>query len=200
MVGLDGVFPALLRWGGDGLIRCLASILRSCLALRFVPLKWRDVKVVFIPKPGKSDYSDAKSFRPISLTSFLLKTLERLCDRFIRDGALIKTPLHRNQHAYSSGKSTESTLHMVVHRVEEALMNKQLCLGTFTDIEGAFDKTSFSSISAALSRHGVNPVIASWIENMLCKRIVKTTEDGEEGAIVAIRRGLVTSSLEHGCE
>jgi len=45
-----------------------------------------------------------KAFRPISLMSFLLKTLKRLVDRFIRDDTLIKYPLNENQHAYMAGK------------------------------------------------------------------------------------------------
>ena len=34
--------------------------------------------VIFIPKPGKEDYSSPKSYRPITLTSFVLKGLERI--------------------------------------------------------------------------------------------------------------------------
>jgi len=60
--------------------------------------------VVFIPKPGKRDYTEPKSFRPISLTSFLMKTLERMIDRYLTQEVLIKTPLHSNQHAYRKGK------------------------------------------------------------------------------------------------
>ena len=44
----------------------------------YTPQIWRQSKVIFIPKLGKDDYSKAKSFRPISLTPFLFKTLERL--------------------------------------------------------------------------------------------------------------------------
>jgi len=50
----------------------------------------------------------------ISLMSFLLKTLERLVDRFIRDDTLIKYPLNENQHAYMAGKSTDTALHVLV--------------------------------------------------------------------------------------
>ena len=53
-----------------------------------VPTAWRQVKVVFIPKPGRNSYCGPKDFRPISPTSFLLKTLERLVDRFLRDEIL----------------------------------------------------------------------------------------------------------------
>ncbi|XP_050664244.1 lipase 3-like [Leptidea sinapis] len=84
--GLDGIFPGLLQRGDTGVLALhLTAIYRACLAHRYVPLQWREeVKVVFIPKPGNSDYTNPKSFRPISLTSFLMKTLERLCDRDIR--------------------------------------------------------------------------------------------------------------------
>jgi hypothetical protein len=51
--------------------------------------------VVFIPKPGKS-LTQAKSLRPISLMSFILKILEKLIDRCIRGGVLAEKPLHQN--------------------------------------------------------------------------------------------------------
>ena len=41
------------------------------------PKQWLEIKAVFIPKPGKPDYKTAKSFRPISLSSYLLKGMER---------------------------------------------------------------------------------------------------------------------------
>jgi hypothetical protein len=63
------------------------------MAYGFIPMAWRQVKVTFIPKPGKLDYTEAKAYRPISLSSFLLKTMEKLVDRHIMDGALKKYPL-----------------------------------------------------------------------------------------------------------
>jgi hypothetical protein len=58
---------------------------------------------VFIPKPGRNSYTGPTDFRPISLTSFLLKTMERLVGRYLRDGALAFKPLQPNQHAYQAG-------------------------------------------------------------------------------------------------
>jgi hypothetical protein len=88
------------------------------MAYGFIPTAWRQVKVTFIPKPGKHDYTAAEAYRPISLSSFLLKTMEKLIDRYIRDGALKIHPLHRNQHACQLGKSTETALHNVVTRIK----------------------------------------------------------------------------------
>ena len=80
----------------------------------------RKARVTFIPKTGKPSYTKAKAYRSISISSFLLKTLQRLVDRHIRDGMLGKNPLHINQHAYQSGKSTDIAL------------NSGNCLGSFS--------------------------------------------------------------------
>jgi hypothetical protein len=69
---MDGIFPALLQEGREILIPYLIRIVRACLATGFVPAIWRQVKVVFIPKPGRGSNCGPKDFRPISLTSFLL--------------------------------------------------------------------------------------------------------------------------------
>ena len=80
---------------------------------------------MFIPKPGKDSYSGPRDYRPISLTSFLLKTMERLVDRYLIDEVLAFTPLHSNQHAYQAGKSVETALHQLVVRVERHLTNNR---------------------------------------------------------------------------
>ncbi|RVE51293.1 hypothetical protein evm_004097 [Chilo suppressalis] len=181
--GPGGIFPALLQWAGDDLIRILVALLRACLAYRYTPKLWRDVRVTFIPKPSKSDYSEPKSYRSISISSFLLKSLKRLCDRKLRDNQLTKVTLHRNQHAYSPGKSTE--LHAVVSTIEDSLGRKELCLGTFIDIEGAFDKTSFSSITTALLRHGTDETIVQWISNILSNRLIRPQGENQLRALAS---------------
>jgi hypothetical protein len=85
--------------GADLLVPHLCRIYRACMAYGFIPMSWRQVKVTFIPKPGKFDYTEAKAYGPISLSSFLLKTMEKLVDMHIRDGVLRTYPLHRYQHA-----------------------------------------------------------------------------------------------------
>jgi hypothetical protein len=73
-VGTDGIVLALLQHGAELLVLHLCRIYRACMAYAFIPMAWRRVKVTFIPKPEKSDYTKAKAYHPISLSSFLLKT------------------------------------------------------------------------------------------------------------------------------
>jgi hypothetical protein len=79
---MDGIIPAVLQEVRDVLVPYLVKIFFACLVTRYVSAIWRQVKVVFIAKPGMSSYGGPKDFRPISLTCFLLKTMERLVDRF----------------------------------------------------------------------------------------------------------------------
>jgi hypothetical protein len=96
--GVDGIFPALLKQAREEVIQYLVRNFCACLATGYVPAIWRQVKVVFIPKPGRNSYSGPRDYRPISLTSFLLKAIERVVDRYLRDEALAIVPLHPNMH------------------------------------------------------------------------------------------------------
>jgi len=153
---VDRIFTAHLQEGREILLPQLVRIFRTCLATRYVPVSWRQVKVVFIPKSGKSSYWGPSDFRPISLTSFLLKTMERLVDRFLRDENLVIQPIHPNQNAYQAGKSVEMALHQLVVQAEKALDQQEIALGIFLDIEGAFDNTSYDSMCTAFTRRGVD--------------------------------------------
>jgi len=134
-------------------------------------------------KPGRTDYTTVKAFRLISLMSFLLKTLERLVDGFIRDDTLIKYPLNENQHAYMAVKSTDTALHVLVGKIEKALCNKKYALGVFPDIEGAFNNASTDSLSNLLRSKRVR-----WINSMLSSRIARANS-GEMNLEVHLLRG-----------
>jgi hypothetical protein len=92
--GTDGIVLALLQQGMEHLVPHLCRIFGACMVYGFIPTAWRQVEVTFIPKPGKLYYTKANAYRPISLSSFLSKMMEKLVDRHIKDGALKKYPLH----------------------------------------------------------------------------------------------------------
>jgi len=156
---MDGIFLALLQEGCEVLIPFLVKNFRACMLNGCVLIIWRHVKVVFIPKPGRDSYGGSKDFRPISLTSFLFKTMDRLVDRFLRNETLALKPLQPNQCSYQAGKSVEMALHQLVVWVEKALDQQETALGVFLDTEVVFNNTSYDSMCAALVKHGVNYTI-----------------------------------------
>jgi hypothetical protein len=112
----DAVVLALLQQGTEYLCHTFGV----CMPYGFIPTAWMQLRVMFIPKPRKADYMGAKAYHPISPSSFLLKITEKLVNRHIQDGALRRSLLHRNKHAYQTGISIETALHNVITRTENA--------------------------------------------------------------------------------
>jgi ribonuclease HI len=186
--GTDGIFPALLQKALEPLSPHLVRVFRHSLTLGHIPEVWRGVKLAFIPKAGKKDFDAPKSFRPISLTSFILKTFEKLLDLYIRKEILPMHPLNKVQFAYQEGKSTIDALHFTVKRVENALENKEIALAAFLDIEGAFDNTGYESIRQAALSRSIPQEIVNWVSAMLEHRKV-TAQLGGESITVKTTRG-----------
>ena len=76
--GPDGLKPIVFRYLPTNALEVLSIIYKACISLCHTPKAWRETKVIFLPKPGKDSYDIPKAYRPISLSNFLLKTLERL--------------------------------------------------------------------------------------------------------------------------
>lgn len=176
--GEDGIFPALLQKTLKTSISILKALFRASLTLGYIPNSWRGTIVTFIPKAGKLAYDRAKSYRPISLMSFILKVLEKLVDRGIREKQLKDNPLNGSQHAYQTGKGTESANHYLTDEIEKSITNNGAAIVVFLDIAGAFDNTGFQTIEQSLMTKGVDRWTINWIMAMLKSRIIKTTSLG----------------------
>ena len=92
--GHDGIYPVLMQKGLLFITPYLRQIYKKSLIESRPANQWLATKVVFIPKPGKKDYVHAKSYRPISLNSFVMKGLERLILWHIERKHLIMNPLN----------------------------------------------------------------------------------------------------------
>jgi ribonuclease HI len=186
--GNDGIFPALLQKGMCFIGTRLQILFRESLRLSYIPKCWRESRVVFIPKIGKSNYEVAKSFRPISLMSFVLKILEKLIDRELRSQDLDNSKLDDKQFAYQEGKGTENALHDLITNIERSIKNTRVAIAVFIDIEGAFDNTAFSIIERAARAKGASQIVVDWIKAMLASREVKVGE-GDSGIRIKPTRG-----------
>jgi hypothetical protein len=70
-VGTDEIVPAHLQQSPIPVLHITAW-----LAYGYISMAWRQVRVTFMPKARKSDSTEAKAYRSISLSPFLLKTME----------------------------------------------------------------------------------------------------------------------------
>lgn len=187
--GPDEIFPALLKSAGENLVPQLRLIYIACVRLGYTPIPWRRARIVFLPKPGKSTYQSANSWRPISLTSTLLKAMERLVDWHLKTPELVSRLKNHGQYAYLKGCSADTAIHKLVSKVEKTLSVGEYFLTAFADIEGAFNKARFSELLRAVRRLGVTNTYARWLQSMLHGRTVVS-------AIGNVER---TRSVQAGC-
>ena len=85
--GPDGFKPIMMKHFGPKALGCITNIFQAIYSTGYIPIEFRKSKVVFIPKQLKDDYGEAGSFRPISLTQFLFKTMERVIEWSLREHA-----------------------------------------------------------------------------------------------------------------
>ena len=119
--GPDLIKPVVLKHLTRYVIDRLCCLYTACIVLGYTPEIWRKSKTIFIPKIGRKDYADPRSFRPISLMPFLFKALEILVLWQMEDTSLKDYPIHKNQHAFRKGHSAEITISKLVSKIEKAI-------------------------------------------------------------------------------
>ena len=168
--GPDGIKPIVLQHFPNEALTTLQYLFDSCLTAGYTPTLWRESQVIYIPKPGKSDYGKTNSYRPISLTSFLFKTMEKMVAKHVETQYLATSPYHRSQHAFRSGQSTISALSALINKIEEGIAGGGFVVGVFLDVAAAFDNLTFDSIIKALRKRGIDEQIISWYEHYINNR------------------------------
>ena len=125
-------------------------------------------KNFFLLKPGKTDYYDCKSYRTIILAQVQLKLMERLIQWHLEADEGIG--FNAKQFGFSRGQSTISALHRFIAKIEDTLSGGKMALGTFLDIEDAFDNISFSAIEKAFNKKYQSVTVRKWIMSMITNR------------------------------
>ena len=120
--GPDNIPPCVWQHLGPLAIKRLTKIIKACLLLGVVPDEWLLVRVIFIPKPGKDNYDDPRSFRPLSLMQFIYKIVERV--RYWRhDHVTLRiNPIHEHQHGFRKGYSCSTSLSQFQEEIELAFI------------------------------------------------------------------------------
>ena len=129
----------------------------------------------------EDDYSAPKVYRPITLSSFVLKGLERLVLWYIRERVVVSKLV--SQHAYTRGLSTETALSKAVDFIEKSFYRKKITVAVSLDCSGAFHWVSFQSMREALEQNGTPKNIVEWYDELLRNREVTVTLQGVSRSI-----------------
>ena len=101
--GPDGICGRTLKYCADQLSGVFQYLFQASLDTVTIPDIWKNSKVVPVPK--KNNPKQLNDFRPVALTSLVMKTLEKLIKSFILSE--IEHKLDPLQFAYRPGKGVD---------------------------------------------------------------------------------------------
>ena len=214
--GVDHFTSDIISAVFDELPTLTVNIMNSCLADGHFPDAWKIAQVRILQKPGKDDYTNLSSYRPIGLLPVMGKLLEKLFVRRLTYRAQSDGTWSDRQFGFKEQKSTVTALHTLISRIEEAKRDKKQVLGVSLDIKGAFDNAWWPALMCGLRRSQCPKNIHKLIQDYFRRRTVrllfgdsmsvKTVSKGcIQGSVCGptfwniILDGLLNSSLPDGC-
>ncbi len=165
--GPDGITGRVLRSCADQLSGLFTSIFNESLATSVVPTPFK--KSVIIPVPKNSKPSCLNDYRPVALTSTVMKVFERLLKKHICSS--IPVTLDPLQFAYRPNRSTDDAISQVRHSSLTHIDSKNgNYVRIFIDYSSVFNTIVPTKLAVKLSDLGLNTALCDWIQDFLTDR------------------------------
>lgn len=156
--GPNGVSPSTLRHCADQLAPVFTDIFITSLALCRVPSCFKTSTIVPVPK--KPRITGLNDYRPVALTSVVMKSFERLVLPHLKDiAAPLLDPL---QFAYRANRSVDDAVNLALHFILEHLDSP----GTYARILFVDFSSAFNTILPGLLRDKLYQLS---VPNSLCR-------------------------------
>uniref|UniRef100_A0A8C1D980 Reverse transcriptase domain-containing protein n=1 Tax=Cyprinus carpio carpio TaxID=630221 RepID=A0A8C1D980_CYPCA len=165
--GPDGVTPACLRTCADQLGPIFSQIFNRSLELCEVPSCFK--RSTIIPVPKKPKITGLNDYRPVALTSVVMKSFEKLVLAYLKDitGPLLD-PL---QFAYQANRSVDDAINMGLHFILQHLDKTGTYVRIlFVDFSSAFNTIIPPALQTKLTQLSVPSSICQWITSFLTDR------------------------------
>ena len=169
--GPDNIPPSFLKSLGLLALQELLSIFNSSLSLAHCPRIWRVATIIPLLKAGKSP-SEVASFRPISLTSCVIKVLERIIADRLYYIAETNNMFSRFQAGFRKGRSCEDQITRIVQAIEDGFQQRpmQRSVLTHLDFSKAYDTVWREKLLLHMLNTGIPPTFIRWIRSFLTDR------------------------------
>ena len=189
-----------------------AEVLKECKHQLCLPIKhlWRTsldcseipsvyLQQTIVPIFKKGDRSQPENYRPVSLTSHIIKIFERVMRKRLVDHIENNNLLSNQQHGF---RQKRNCLTQLIHHIEDilhTLENDANADVIYLDFSKAFDKVDHRLLLQKLSRMGIHGKLLSWITAFLSNRkqcvLVKGTKSRPILVISGVPQGTVLGPL-----
>ena len=136
-----------------------------------------------ILKKGK-DPKQAASYRPISLTSCVGKTMERVVNQ------RLKWYLAPEQAGFRQFRATEDQTTYLAQEIEDAFQEKKVTRFAWIDLQRAFDRVWIDGLITKLMRNRVANNMLIWIQSYLFNRRARVSLDQLNIRKILLRQGV----------
>lgn len=170
--GPDGVYPELLRHLDEVSEEIILDYFNVSIQAAFVATIHKRATIIPILKSGK-DPKDIKSFRPVSLTSPVAKTLESCLATRMAAWAEEKEVLPREQAGFRAGRSSEEAVAGLQALTFSGLNSPKPPLRSLTaavDVQAAFDGLWSGGALRTAARAGLPGCWLKWLRSWLSDR------------------------------
>ena len=166
--GPDGIHPLVLRNAATSLHIPLAIIFKQSLDKGELPQAWLDANVTPIHKKGSK--LDPANYRPISLTSVLVKILEKLVKSTLMQHLTSNNLISDNQHGFVNQRACVTNLLETADFLTAQHADKIPTYLILLDFAKAFDKVPHRRLIHKLEGYGIQGKLLSWIRAFLSNR------------------------------
>ncbi|CAK1546866.1 unnamed protein product [Leptosia nina] len=128
------------------------ALINKCLSIGHFPTIWKEATVVILRKPGRTDYTIPKAYRPIGLLPVMGKIAEKLL--VARASWHIVPHLSARQYGFMPQRGTEDALYDLLSNIKDPIAEKKIAVLVSLDIEGAFDSAWWPAIKCRLAEAG----------------------------------------------
>ena len=187
--GSDEISYRLMKEAGPALVGPLVTLFNRSLLLRQVPDEWKKAIVIPIFKGGRKDRQEPRSYWPISLTSCVARTMEKIVKAKILNFFETNTFLYPLQSGFLPTHSTVTQLAYLVHQWQIALDRGESIESVFLDLRKAYDRVSHQGLINKLSTCGFSYSSLERMTNFTYYRKQCVRLNGTESTWLAPRSG-----------